>query len=179
MDSDLERLVAGARVRLEQLESRYPRLKAWLVLAQRQHQVDVFADPRQREYVPSDLPRILTTFPGVFESGVHRRAAEPLAQRILEADRNWGDLTAAERRVREQLIAKLAPHGAQLVVNSIALVELRFDRLDYALIAELRRDDLVDQALTPQTTASIRIVLGTARAVGGLDGGDAALGSGH
>ena len=98
MDSELERVVAGARARLEQLESRYPRLRAWLVLAQRQHQVDVFADPRHREYVASDLPRILTTFPGVFELGVHRRAAEPLAQRILEADRNWGDLTAAERR---------------------------------------------------------------------------------
>ncbi len=171
--------MVGAATRLDQLESRHPRLKAWLVFAHRQHQVDLFADPRHREYVPSDLTRILTTFPGVFEPGVHRRAAEPLAQRIVEADRNWGDLTAAERRVRNELVTKLAPHGAQLMVRSIVLVELRFDRLDYALIAELRRDDLVDQERTPQTSASIRVVLGTARDLGGLDGGEATRHSQH
>lgn len=32
--------------------------------------------------------------------------------------------------------------------------------LDYALIAHLQADDLVDRELTPQTRASIRIVLG-------------------
>jgi hypothetical protein len=40
-------------------------------------------------------------------------------------------------------------------------VELRFDHLDYALIARLQADELVDRELTPQTRASIRIVLGT------------------
>lgn len=169
MPTELERVVAGARARMKDLKARYPHLDAWLVLAQREHQVDL----------PSDLPTILATFPGVFSPGVHRRAAEPLAKRIVEADGHWADLSEAERRVRHQLMAKLVPLGARLVVASAVLVELRFGTLDYALIAELRRDPLVDMARTPQTTTSIRIVLGTARELGGLDGGDAARGPGH
>ncbi|MEI7706009.1 MAG: hypothetical protein WCK73_15605 [Deltaproteobacteria bacterium] len=67
---------------------------------------------------------------------------------------------------------KLAPIGAELTVIPHVLIELRFETLEYALIAELRQDSLVDRGRTPQTTASIRIVLGTARELGGLDGSD-------
>jgi hypothetical protein len=153
---------------MKELKARYPRLDAWLVFALRENQVDL----------PSDLPEILATFPGVFSSSVHRRAAEPLARRIVEADLHWVDLTEAERRVRHQLMAKLAPLGAQFVVSSDVLVELRFKTLEYALIAELRQDSLVDKARTPQTNLSIRIVLGTARDLGDLDGAETARQSG-
>jgi hypothetical protein len=40
-------------------------------------------------------------------------------------------------------------------------VEIRFHHLDYKLIWKLQSDDLVDRKRTPQTKASIRIVLGT------------------
>lgn len=40
-------------------------------------------------------------------------------------------------------------------------VELRFHTLNYELIWKLQSDELVDRVLTPQTRASIRIVLGT------------------
>jgi hypothetical protein len=40
-------------------------------------------------------------------------------------------------------------------------VEIRFDSLNYELIHVLQTDELVDRQLTPQTRASIRIVLGT------------------
>ena len=163
MATELERVVARARARLKALKARYPRLDAWLVLALREHQVDL----------ASDLPKILTTFPGVFEASVHRRAAEPIGKRIVEADKNWVDLTQAERRVRQELMANLAPLETKLTVSSNVLVELRFETLEYALIDELRRDGLVDRDRTPQTRASIRIVLGTARELGDLDRRDA------
>jgi hypothetical protein len=165
MPTELERVVAGARARLKDLKGRYPRLDAWLVFALREHQVDL----------PADLPKILATFPGVFEAGVYRRAAEPLAKRIAEADKNWADLTQAERRVRHQLMAKLEPLEARLTISSNVLVELRFETLEYALIDELRGDSLVDRDRTPQTRASIRIVLGTARGLGVLDRADTSL----
>ena len=42
-----------------------------------------------------------------------------------------------------------------------AQFELRFHHLDYDLIRQLQQDDSVNQLLTPQTKASIRIVLWT------------------
>ena len=39
-------------------------------------------------------------------------------------------------------------------------VEMRFSELNYKLIWQLQTDELVDRQLTPQTKASIRIVLG-------------------
>ena len=41
-----------------------------------------------------------------------------------------------------------------------AQFELRFNYLDFDLIRQLQQDELVNQQLTPQTKASIRIVLG-------------------
>lgn len=47
-------------------------------------------------------------------------------------------------------------------------VEIRFTDLNHDLIWKLQQDDLVDRSLTPQTKASIRIVLGTiSRLAGG------------
>jgi hypothetical protein len=40
-------------------------------------------------------------------------------------------------------------------------VEIRFNDLNYDLVWKLQVDDLVDRNLTPQTKASIQIVLGT------------------
>jgi hypothetical protein len=53
---------------------------------------------------------------------------------------------------------ELAP---QLKYDEKCQVEIRFNRLNYALIWKLQADDLVDRKLTLQTKASIRIVLGT------------------
>lgn len=44
-----------------------------------------------------------------------------------------------------------------------AQFELRFHHLDYDLIGPLQQDDSVNQQLTPQTKASIRIVQGLLR----------------
>ena len=40
-------------------------------------------------------------------------------------------------------------------------VEIRFNDLNYNLVWKLQVDDLIDRNLTPQTKASIQIVLGT------------------
>lgn len=53
---------------------------------------------------------------------------------------------------------------ALLAVSEIvetSQIELRFGQLDYELIAQLKKDPLIDQALTPQTGASIKVCLGT------------------
>lgn len=49
----------------------------------------------------------------------------------------------------------------QIEILETSNIELRFGELDYALIAKLQKDHRVDQRQTPQTGASIKIVLGT------------------
>lgn len=48
-----------------------------------------------------------------------------------------------------------------LEFNGCVQAEIRFNQLDYELIAKLQADDMIDRELTPQTRASISIVLGT------------------
>ncbi|HPO50056.1 MAG TPA: hypothetical protein PLO89_06985, partial [Spirochaetota bacterium] len=47
----------------------------------------------------------------------------------------------------------------EIEIKSDVNIELRFDILNYSLINKLRKDDLIDKELTPQTAASIRIVV--------------------
>ena len=57
--------------------------------------------------------------------------------------------------------AELKELAKALEFDGRVQVELRFHDLDYDLISQLQSDDLVDRELTPQTRASINIVLGT------------------
>lgn len=61
----------------------------------------------------------------------------------------------------EQLQGNLKFYSEQLEVTDDTFIELRFKRLEYDLIYSLQSDPLVSQKYTPQTKASIRIVLGT------------------
>ena len=60
-----------------------------------------------------------------------------------------------------QLKAEFKDLANDLEFDGRVQVELRFHDLDFELIWELQSDELVDRSLTPQTRASINIVLGT------------------
>lgn len=66
--------------------------------------------------------------------------------------------TEAEKKGWEDRFQKLAMN---LEFEGETQIELRFYDLDYELIRRLQTEDLVDRILTPQSKASIRIVLGT------------------
>jgi hypothetical protein len=74
--------------------------------------------------------------------------------KLLESEATAGPET---ERVKTQL-NQLA---LQLKYDGECQVEIRFNRLNYDLIWKLQVEDLVNRNLTPQTKASIRIVLGT------------------
>lgn len=77
--------------------------------------------------------------------------------------------SAAATRERFALIQKKYPSLKGYLVLAVPGEQAGIDRsakeilgdLEYALIAHLQADDLVDRELTPQTRASIRIVLGS------------------
>lgn len=70
------------------------------------------------------------------------------AQSLLKTNKD-----ASEEDIKKLLL--LAP------LNPECRIEVLWNDLDYDLIAQMRVDLLVDLKLTPQTRASIRIVLGT------------------
>lgn len=73
--------------------------------------------------------------------------AKSKAQSLIKAVKD-----AAEEDIKKILLK--AP------LNPECRIEVIWSDLDYALIAELQNDPLVDLNLTPKTRASIRIVLG-------------------
>jgi len=69
-----------------------------------------------------------------------------------------------ENQKKEQLVAlkkQLDQIASRFKFDEKCQVEIRFHDLNYDLVWKLQVDDLVDRNLTPQTKASIRIVLGT------------------
>lgn len=59
----------------------------------------------------------------------------------------------------EDIKNKINNISSEIELKSDVNIELRFDILNYDLINKLRKDDLIDRELTPQTISSIRIVV--------------------
>jgi hypothetical protein len=125
------------------LRKKFPQMKAYLVLALRGEQANDL----------SNLVNILREFPSLISDGDttadFRRHLKATKQQNGEAN---------ERAAWQKLFQQYAENSTYL---GGAQFELRFHHLDYDLIRQLQQDDSVNQQLTPQTKASIRIVLWT------------------
>ena len=82
-------------------------------------------------------------------------------EEIELAEKDFRDLEALKKKKLLALSEKLDQLLSQLKYDEKCQVELRFNDLNYDLVWKLQTDDLIDRNLTPQTKASIRIVLGT------------------
>lgn len=135
--------VAAAKERFALVRKKYPSLKGYLVLA----------TPGKQTGIDSSAKEILGYVPALIVDDSAKAAFEkhlkspPPKDAGEKAKKDWDKRS-------EELVSELKFNGG-------VRVELRFGNLDYALIADLQADDLVDRELTPQTRASIRIVLGT------------------
>jgi hypothetical protein len=142
----LQIAVAAAKRRFDLIRKKYPGLKAYLVMSLPGGQTGIDSAPTQ----------ILSEFPAMVVDDNDKTAALNLLSRIEKSELQA--ITGPEtERLKEQL-DRLAP---QLKYDEKCQVEIRFNDLTYDLIWKLQVDDLVDRDLTPQTKASIRIVLGT------------------
>ncbi len=139
----LQDAIAAAKRRFAMVRQKYPHLKASLDLSLPAGQTGINSGPLQ----------ILNEFPATVIDDSAKAALLSLLSRQPE------DKTSANpsRQTREQM-----DHlASQLKYDGKCQVELRFHELNYDLVWQLQADDLVDRNLTPQTRASIRIVLGT------------------
>ena len=117
-------------------------MKAYLVLALRGKQTEDL----------HDWESILRTFPHFISDGPYADALQQMIRAPKPKDLSAEELAHHSNRFQQ--------YAETTTYQPDALIELRFHDLDYPLLDQLRLDPLVDPTLTPQTRASIRIVLG-------------------
>lgn len=144
----------AALSRFAELKAKYSELRAWIVASSPTGQVDLDASI---EKIAEEFPAMLidteakTTLLGMIR-------ARPPREASYEATAKW----CQELMITAEL----------LEFDGSLQVEIRFHALIYDLVAKLQRDPLVDRERTPQTRASIRIVLGTLIGFAGVEPGD-------
>ncbi len=138
-----ERARASAKQRFAQLREKHAALQAYLVLSSPIGQV-------AHEAAIND---ILKGFPEMIMDGKAKEDFVRFSKSPKPKDQTPEKLKQW-RRTNDELVSRLEIDGS-------VQVELRFIHLNYELIPLLQKDSLVDSRLTPQSRASIRIVLGT------------------
>ncbi len=151
----LQSAVAAAKQRFDLLRQKYPALRGYLVLCLPGAQTGIDSTPAQ---ILAECPLLIEDGPAKAEAIASLARLRQLEWRIAANPKATGLATE-----KEQLSRRLAQLLGQLTYAGHGQVEIRFTDLDYDLIARLQSDELVDRLLTPQTRASIRIVLGTLR----------------
>ena len=135
--------VAAANRHFALIRKKYAGLKIYLVLSLPSGQAKIGSSPKE----------ILKEFPAL----VLNDAAKALILDFLKKKEPKDASDADKKRLKDQF-ENLAD---ELGYDGNCQVEVRFDAFEYELLWQLQSDELVDRALTPQTRASIRIVLGT------------------
>lgn len=139
----LQAAVVATRRQFDLIRKKYPELKASLVLSLPGGQTEIDSPPTE----------ILNKFPAMLIDDSTKTSALNLLERL----ETTAKLLPEAARLKQQL-EQLIP---QLKCDDQCQVEIRFQDIKYELIWKLQADDLVDRSLTPQTKASICIVLGT------------------
>ncbi len=137
-----EALIAANR-HFAEIRKKYPNLRAYLVLSLRGGQTKL----------DGELTDSIREFPSLLVDSTAKTKTLELIKKLKPKES-----TKPEQIQLKEEIKKLAK---DLEFDGSVQVELRFHDLDYDLIWKLQSDDLVDREFTPQTRASIRIVVGT------------------
>lgn len=146
---DLSRAVSAAKQILKSLSEKYENefreAKPRLVFSSRLGQVEIDA-PFEKQ---------ITEFPEMFLDNAQKDSALELVNKIKKAKRSGGIEN------QKSLNSQLAMLKDDVSYLESVYIGMRFDTLVFELIWALQKDCLVDRDLTPQTRASIRIVIGT------------------
>jgi hypothetical protein len=137
--------VAHVREQFEAIRAKYKPLGPYMV----------FASPYGQESVETEPAVILEVFPWMIADG----EAKVKAQGIMDQLHSMAGDVRTGKGSRRDLETELERRLANVTFRGDVNIELRFRDLDYPLIWQLQQDPLIDRELTPQTKASIRIVL--------------------
>lgn len=144
--TEIELAAARAQDVLKRLREEHPKLKAYLVFAHRTQQTDLTTNPHEILVQCGDM--------------VVANAAKQQALNLISEKKRL-EASGASAGAIHRLSTDLTDRLKTLHFAPDAQIEIRFHELSYELIWALQAHHLVDRTLTPQTKASIRIVLGT------------------
>jgi hypothetical protein len=113
----------------------------------------VFSSPYGQCEVTSDVKHILSEFPKMIIDSIDKEKALELIK-TKELLKDGGKEKDSENKAVNRILDNLE-------FRNDTFIEIRFKELNYDTIFEMQKDPLVSQKHTPQTKASIRIVLGT------------------
>lgn len=140
---EFQEALAAANRHFAEIRKKYPTLRAYLVLSLRGGQTKP-----DRELADS-----IREFPSLLLDSTAKTKTLELIKKLKPKE--------ATKPEQIQLKTEFKDLGHDLEFDGGVQVELRFHDLDYDLIWKLQTDALVDCELTPQTKASVNIVLGT------------------
>ena len=129
----------------------------------------VFSSPRGQCHLTTNVLVIFKTFPDMISDSPQKEKASGIVQSIVVLEKERKNATADVKEKISEKIKKLTGEVNPLLdfleLRDDTFVEIRFDakKVNLPLIFELQKDELVSRVHTPQTKASIRIVLGTLR----------------
>lgn len=148
--TDLKIAIDKSNIIFKKIKIKYSELSGYLVFSSSYGQCEL----------TSDLATILNCFPQMIMEGKQKGKALQLMQKINEIEsenkKNSGKLKSIDNYK-----IQLNELNKEMEVDENIFMEIRFKNGDLDLIYQLQSDDLISQEQTPQTKASIRIVLGS------------------
>lgn len=145
----LEIAAGRSNIIFKELQKKYPDLSGYLVLS----------SPYGQCKITTDGTAILNSFPQMITDGKQKEKALHLLQKISETEAENKKLVGKPKSL-DKLKLQMTEALEDLEIRDNTFVEIRFNS-DLDLIFKLQTDELVSQEHTPQTRASIQIVLGT------------------
>ena len=146
---DLKKVVKKSREVFKKIKEKYPDLSGDLV----------FSSPFGQCKLTTDMAEILNSFPQMIVDCKQQEKGLELLQKITEIE-SGNKKSDYKAKSFEKFKLELSEVINKLEVKEDTFVEIRFDKTGLLLIFELQKDELISQEHTPQTKASIRIVLG-------------------
>ncbi|MBM4270867.1 MAG: hypothetical protein FJ139_01715 [Deltaproteobacteria bacterium] len=166
---EFEVAIENAHAVFKEIREKYAGLSGYLVLASPHG-----ASPWGQCILTCDLTKLLEekddkdeekAVRNMIHDSPYKEKAVELIKLISKYEKSkksdFGKTKEKAAREIEKALKNLTTFLEKLEIKEDSLVEIRFDRLLYDLIFELQKDPLVSRKYTPQSRASINIVLGT------------------
>jgi hypothetical protein len=151
--NELKIAVEKAGIIYKEIKDKYPKLKSHLV----------FSLPAGQCMLTDDPLVILNEFHKMIEDDINKENCLIIYKELELLKKKKPDNEVGKKRIIMNI--NLLTDDMDKIIDKLnfiddVFIELRFDKLDYDIIYSLQTDPLISKEHTPQTHASIRIVLG-------------------
>ena len=158
---DLNTAVENANSIFEEITKKYNLMKI-----KDHEEYLVFSSPYGQCKITSSMQTILEEFPKMVHDSKYKKKACELVQGIRNIKKEIARTFVGKdksdlKKKMDHDVESFEQVAENLEIMEDAFVEIRFQVLDSEIIDELRKDPIISLKHTPQTRASICIVLGT------------------